>query len=108
LAVDRLGNPWIVNDAQEIFRWVTNKWTRMPGIATDIAAGPDGTVVIITPDGAVKKWEGEYGRWIKIYDDQVVTSLAVGKGGKLYVIMNERIYVSTETCPSGELSSESE
>jgi hypothetical protein len=79
----------------------------MPDDATGIAAGPDGTVVIITPDGGLKKWDGEYGRWIKILDDQV-TSVAVGPGGKLYVIMNERIHVATEACPSGEVSSESE
>jgi hypothetical protein len=36
----------------------------MPGEATDIAAGSDGTVVIITGDEGLMKWEGEYGRWI--------------------------------------------
>lgn len=39
IAVEGADHPWVVNSAHQIFRWSGLQWDKMPGLATDIAAG---------------------------------------------------------------------
>ncbi|MFC1744740.1 tectonin domain-containing protein [Candidatus Riflebacteria bacterium] len=60
--VDKDGNPWVVNDAGDIW-WhevKRRRWHRIPtGKAIDIACGPDGTIWILDRKYWVCKWDGK-------------------------------------------------
>jgi hypothetical protein len=47
IAVDKDGEPWIVMSNSKIYRWHGNKFHKVNGKATEIAASPDGTVFIL-------------------------------------------------------------
>lgn len=73
IAVDPHGTPWVVNKSHLIFRYPGNGvlWEQMPGAATDIGIGADGSVYITGTDVAsntggysISKWNG-YG-WTKL------------------------------------------
>ena len=42
IASDNYGTPWVVNDADQIFRYNGQGWDLMPGAAKDIGIGADG------------------------------------------------------------------
>jgi hypothetical protein len=44
IAVDRSGNPWLVNSAHQIYHWNGSAWGRQPGAAVDISVGANGSV----------------------------------------------------------------
>jgi peptidoglycan hydrolase-like protein with peptidoglycan-binding domain len=53
IAVDPTGVPWVINKGGQIFKRTTNTassgtWTQMPGTASDIGIGFDGTVWVIS------------------------------------------------------------
>jgi hypothetical protein len=66
VAVGPDGKPWVVNKSNLIFRYDGGPyWTTLPGEATDIAVGTDGTVFIIGADEvsatggySIRKWNG--------------------------------------------------
>lgn len=67
IAVAPDGRPWVVNKSNLIFRYrdSTSYWETMPGTATDIAVGADGSVFAlgtqeVSPSGgyAIMKWNG--------------------------------------------------
>jgi hypothetical protein len=39
ISVDDQGNPWVVNESANIFRYNGNGWEKMPGAAHDIGCG---------------------------------------------------------------------
>lgn len=47
IAVDPLGNPWIIDRRTDIYRWQGGRFKRVYGSARDIAIGPGGQVWII-------------------------------------------------------------
>jgi hypothetical protein len=47
IAIDPKGNPWIVTVEGSIWRYAQSKWQVVRGVATDIAIGADGAVVIV-------------------------------------------------------------
>ena len=47
ITVDNKGQPWVTRDWDEVWRWMNNKWHRLPGRAKDIGSGSKGTVVAI-------------------------------------------------------------
>jgi hypothetical protein len=55
IAIDSLGQPWVVNSMGDIYRRSGNSWAQLPGKATDIVAGADGSVFIL---GVKKVGEG--------------------------------------------------
>jgi len=59
--VNAQGNPWVVNDKDEIFRWTGSTWTLLPGKAKDIGIGANGAAWVI----GANKVPGGYGiyRW---------------------------------------------
>lgn len=63
--VDENGNPWIVNSKNQIFHRLNDNWVQLPGLATDVGVGADGSVWIIgtNPVGSgkdlgVHRWTG--------------------------------------------------
>lgn len=60
IAVDPRGQPWVVNDSGEIWRRQNETtWQQLPGTATDIGIGGDGTVWVLGTDSK----SGGYGLW---------------------------------------------
>jgi hypothetical protein len=75
--VDPQGNAWMVNDANQIFRWTGSGWAGVPGKARDIGIGPDGSVFVVGDNGTVHKWDGK--TWIM--RDGILNEITVGPGG---------------------------
>jgi streptogramin lyase len=87
LAVDSHGDPWAVTTDNRILHYADGQWVAMPGRATDVATGPDGSVWIT---GArmgrfgypVYRWDGR--NWSRVEREAV--HLAVDPDGKPWVI----------------------
>ena len=71
VAVAPDGRPWVVNKSNLIYRFrdSTSAWEQMPGTATDIGIGADGSIFIIgtqdvSPSGGknILKWDGS--NWV--------------------------------------------
>jgi hypothetical protein len=82
IAVDPKGNAWIVDDKGGIRRHDGKGWKRLPGKATDIAVGADGTVWIVGADAVeggfrVAKWTGK--AWAR--QPGALTNIAVDHKG---------------------------
>lgn len=64
IAVDPGGNPWVVNNQNQIFqRHPSGQWTQLPGSAIDIGIGADGSVFVIGTDTrgegrGIYRWNG--------------------------------------------------
>src|ERR1700761_3086782 len=46
IAVDPSGTPWVVNKSHLIYKYNGSTWTQLPGTATDIGIGANGSVFI--------------------------------------------------------------
>jgi len=112
ITVDEFGKPWVVNTREHIYKWLGDKWKQMPGRATQIAAGPDGTVISIWGN-RVYKWYSKEGKWrvvSTILTKQTTKlkwlherSLSVGKDGQPFLVTNVgRIFWPKEPCASEE------
>lgn len=78
--VDPEGNAWIVNSYGEIFRRVDTTWKKMPGFATDIGIGADGSVWITGTNKlgegyGIYSWNGN--TWDSV--DGSATAISVGR-----------------------------
>jgi hypothetical protein len=87
LAVDSQGDPWAVTSDNHIIHYADGQWSSMPGRATDIATGADGSVWItgvrMGRDGyPVFRWDGR--DWRRIGAEAV--HLAVDPAGRPWVI----------------------
>jgi len=63
LDVDPQGNPWVVNGAGQILRAGASGWQQLPGLASDIGIGANGSVWVIgvtpAPGGfTIHRWNG--------------------------------------------------
>jgi len=47
LAVDPTGHPWVVNQEGEIYQWLSPRFRRVEGKATDIAIGRDASIHVV-------------------------------------------------------------
>ena len=47
VAADPAGNPWVINQQGNIFRYSGSSFVQQPGLASDIAIGADGSVFVI-------------------------------------------------------------
>ncbi|MEO8186503.1 MAG: tectonin domain-containing protein [Burkholderiaceae bacterium] len=61
--VDPQGNPWVVNSAGQILRAGTAGWQQLPGLASDIGIGANGSVWVVgvtpAPGGfTIHRWNG--------------------------------------------------
>jgi|LauGreStaDraftv2_3_1035109.scaffolds.fasta_scaffold02418_2 hypothetical protein len=78
--VDPKGNPWIVNDAGNVYRWNGNGWDTINGPkARDVGIGGDGSVFIVGQDGSIHKWSSSSSSWVK--RDGVMSEITVSRQG---------------------------
>ncbi len=64
IAVDPEGNPWLINDLGEIWRFTGAIWIKLQDTAQDIDIGADGSVFILRGTGAngtVYRWDAGSG-----------------------------------------------
>ncbi len=71
ISVDINGNPWVVNSNGNIFKLQNNNWILLPGLASDIANGKDGSVWIVGVNKAVNgndilNWNNHKSDWVKV------------------------------------------
>ena len=79
--------PWAVNSQNMIFQW-SNGWQRMPGWATDIGAGSDGSVWVLgtdVRDGGYGIWRWQNGSWSQPVGGGGV-HIAVDSSGEPWVV----------------------
>lgn len=97
VAVSPQGVPWVVSKTNLIFRYNSNTkaWDQMPGTATDVGIGADGSVFIIgtefatiTGGNIIEKWNGS--AWDKMPDCAGVR-IAVDPHGTPWVVNKSNI-----------------
>jgi len=97
VAVSPQGVPWVVSKTNLIFRYNgdTKAWVQMPGTATDVGIGADGSVFIIgtefatvTGGNIIEKWNGS--GWNKMPDCAGV-HIAVDPHGTPWVVNKSNI-----------------
>lgn len=84
--VDPQGNAWLVNDANQIWRWDGSRFVQVPGAARDVGIGADGSVFVVGPDDTVHKWNG--GGWSK--RDGLLRAITVGADGTPFGVSADR------------------
>lgn len=86
--VDPEGNPWIINDEDNIYRWIQGGWQRLPGEALDVGIGADGSVWVASYEG-IYFWDGQ--GWIDFGGSG--SRIDVGPDGRPWVVgFSDRIY----------------
>ncbi len=96
VAVGSDGKPWVVNKSNLIFRHDGGiNWTQIPGLATDIAVGADGSVFIIgidevsaTGGNSICKWTGS--GWTTL-TECAGTRIAVDAKGTPWVVNKSQL-----------------
>ncbi len=95
VAVSPQGIPWVVTKSNLIFRYNGSTWDQMPGTATDIGIGADGSVFIIsnqpasvTGGFAIMKWNGS--NWTMMPDCAGI-HIAVDPHGVPWVVNKSNI-----------------
>lgn len=92
--VDPWGNPWIINSENRIYRLRNGYWERLPGYATDIGIGADGSVWVVGVDerrGGNSLYTWVNGLWRKM--DGAGVRIDVDRFGAPWVINeDEQIY----------------
>jgi hypothetical protein len=87
IAVDRSGNPWVVNNAGNIYRWVNGAFQQLPGSAKDIGTGADGSVFVVGTNPVfggygIYRWAGS--DWTRV--DGGAVRIAVDRSGNPWVV----------------------
>lgn len=95
VAVSPQGIPWVVTKSNLIFKYNGTSWDQMPGTATDIGIGADGSVFIIgtefatiTGGNIIEKWNGS--GWTKMADCAGI-HIAVDPTGTPWVVNESNI-----------------
>lgn len=86
--VDAKGNPWGVNERNDVFQFVGGNWRRHTGVkGTDIGIGGDGSVWVVGADmddrlggGTLHRRDPRSRRWIK--DSRRLRTVTAGPGGQ--------------------------
>lgn len=86
------GGAWIVNDKNQILRYSKGKWETIPGKATDIAVGGDGSVWIIgtnkvTGGWCISKWNEAKKIWQTVSGGAVRISVTLD--GVAWIVNNK-------------------
>jgi hypothetical protein len=89
IAVDPLGLPWAITATNDIFRRTGAAlpgaaWAQVPGKASDIGVGADGTVWAIGLDGVPRYLNGAV--WIALQTATPLSAIATGPDGQPWTI----------------------
>ena len=63
IALDNANTPWGIDATGRILRYQGSYWTELPGSASDIAAGADGSLWILSPEGLPARWVARTREW---------------------------------------------
>jgi hypothetical protein len=88
------GAPWVVNSAGSILRGDGRSWQQLPGLATDIAVGADGSAWVIGTNalpGGFGVWRLAGGNWVQV-DGAGVRITVDGRGEPWMVNSEGRIF----------------
>jgi len=77
--VDPAGNAWVVNSANQIFRYSDDEWTQVKGQARDIGIGANGTVWIVGMDYA--PYEYRHRSWVRTPGKSKLRTISVQHQG---------------------------
>jgi hypothetical protein len=90
VAVSPQGVPWVITSSNQVLKYVNGAWQIMPGTASDIGIGADGSIfavstVVYSPSGGftVLKWNGS--AFITMTDCSGI-HIAVGPNGIPWVV----------------------
>ena len=91
IAIDRNGNPWVINSRLEIYQRQGNSWRQLPGEANEIAAGADGSMWIVGNDQVdggygIYKWNGR--DWSRI-NNISGEKIAVDRSGNAWIVRSD-------------------
>mmetsp|Transcript_16459 Transcript_16459/g.14148 ORF Transcript_16459/g.14148 Transcript_16459/m.14148 type:complete len:622 (+) Transcript_16459:3903-5768(+) len=84
VAVDGSGNPFIVDESNQIFRWVDGRFIQIEGAAQDIGVNEDGVAWIIGIDESIQRLNLKTGKFTKV--NGAAVRIAVAKGGAPWVV----------------------
>lgn len=94
IAVTKEGEPWVVNEKEEIYRRKGGNWEKLPGSATDIGIGGDNVAYVIGTDkdedgnGPVKRWYNELYEW-SVTKGKKAVAVDVDPKGAAFVVDSE-------------------
>lgn len=54
---------WVINSAQQIFRWEGSDWKHIEGFAVQVGASPDGWTWVVTKDDQIFRWNVDNRVW---------------------------------------------
>ena len=96
ITVDTEGNPWVVSNQGQIYKYSDLHWTpHTEAVATDIEIGPDGSTFITYRNRGTWKWQKD--KWVQI--GRKGASVGVDNKGKPYIVAEDgTIYWPSKTC----------
>ncbi len=91
IAVDPAGRPWrTLVGSNEIVRFVGGTWVRVPGAATELAIGGDGSVYRIDPNDQLYQWNHQTSTWED--QNQTAEKVTVDLNGIPWIITEGKMY----------------
>ena len=108
IAVDSVGQPWVILDNGGIRSFDGKNWISWPGQARDIAFGGMDMVAIADISGQIRTWSDEQKRWVIVAGVKEVFSLGLTPEGKFWVIVKGGKILSNGTLTSEESDTEEE
>jgi len=90
IALEPDGTPWVVNESNDIYRFVNRAWEKLPGKGWDIGVGPGGVAWLIgtkqsTGGFEIFRWTGR--NWSAVPGGAM--RVAVGGNGTPWVVNNQ-------------------
>jgi len=83
------GQVWVVNSAQDIFRFSNGGWGQAPDKAVRVAVDPQGNAWVVNSAGAVSQWVNN--NWVQ--RPGTMLDIGVGTSGAVWAIgTNQQIY----------------
>jgi hypothetical protein len=86
---------WVINSAQQIFRWKDGAWVHMPGAAVKVGASPDGWSWVVNSADDIFRWNVNNNQWDHIPGKLVQVSaiskdraLGVNRAGGIFLWEN--------------------
>ncbi|WP_316979438.1 tectonin domain-containing protein [Shumkonia mesophila] len=95
LALDRAGHPWVVTGNGRIRAFDGKTWTDLPGLALDIAANGDDTVVIADAEGELRIWNAAENRWALVPGIHKVSAVAAAPDGGPWAVVEGGVIMAT-------------
>ena len=104
IAVDPGGNPWGVNQAGRVFRHTGTDWRQVRGTASDIAIAADGTVMTLSGDGLLGRYDRSIDAIVPQPGGQGLVSLALAPDGTPWGLLKDGTVVRCAELPCARLA----